>query len=69
MKDRDKIPYDYTMIDKAVKASLHAFAETTYERGLCSYLNMRDRSRSGSGGRRDGERASCAEQDDRGEGR
>jgi len=51
-----------------VKASLHAFAESTYQRGLCSSLNMRDRSRSCSGGRRDGERASCAEQDDRGEG-
>ena len=30
MKDRDKIPYDYKMIAKAVTASLHAFAETTY---------------------------------------
>jgi hypothetical protein len=69
MKDRDGISYNYKMIEKVVKASLHAFAESTYQRGLCSSLNMRDRSRSCSGGRRDGERASCAEQDDRGEGR
>jgi hypothetical protein len=56
MKDRGEISYDYKMIGKVVKASLHAFAESTYQRGLCSSLNMRDQSRSCSGGRRDGER-------------
>jgi len=69
MKDRDGISYDCKMIEKVVKASLHALAESAYQRGLCSTLNMRDRSRSYSGGRRDGEKAPCAAQDDRGEGR
>jgi hypothetical protein len=42
------------MIEKVVQASQSAFAVSTSQRGLGSSLNMRGRSHSCAGGRRDG---------------
>jgi len=48
------------MIEKVVQASRYAFATSPSQRGLGSSLNMRDRSRSCAGGRRDGAPARLA---------